>query len=356
MPGRADSFAFAVSFVRALKSKLLTSSNLDMILKSKDEVDAIRVLSDTTYAPYVAKFIGKPFDIKQFEDAIQESYHNDYARVVRATASATARDALTLIHRKHELNCLKMIFRCVMEGVPSEQAKDLITPMGEYTYDHSLELLKTRDPGMIAEDIKDRKARRLVLDSLPECKKLGSTIPLEASIDKYYYTSIWNVTQQLPRSDRAPVENILGIEIDSANLDILIRGKEAKIPASHLERFILPISYRFASEFEQAMNAPTAGDALRILSSGFYSVALQRAVETVKSVGSLFPVEVAMKRYLASENLSVFTGYPFHAGTLLAYLNLKLYQTQDVRGVVLGKRDGMTADKIRDFLITYGLI
>lgn len=356
MPGRADSFAFAVSFVRALKSKLLTSSNLDMILKSKDEVDAIRVLSDTIYAPYVAKFIGKPFDIKQFEDAIQESYHNDYARVVRATASATARDALTLIHRKHELNCLKMIFRCVMDGVPSEQAKDLITPMGEYTYDRSLELLKTRDPGMIAEDIKDRKARRLVLDSLPECKKLGSTIPLEASIDKYYYTSIWNVTQQLPRSDRAPVENILGIEIDSANLDILIRGKEAKIPASHLERFMLPISYRLASEFEQAMNAPTAGDALRILSSGFYSVALQRAVETVKSVGSLFPVEVAMKRYLASENLSVFTGYPFHAGTLLAYLNLKLYQTQDVRGVVLGKRDGMTADKIRAFLITYGLI
>jgi len=356
LPGRADSFAFAVSFVRALKSKLLTSGNLDMILKSKDEVDAIRVLSDTIYAPYVAKFIGKPFDIKQFEDAIQESYHNDYARVVRATASATARDALTLIHRKHELNCLKMIFRCVMEGVPSEQAKDLITPMGEYTYDHSLELLKIKDPGMIAEDIKDRKARRLVLDSLPECKKLGSTIPLEASIDKYYYTSIWNVTQQLPRSDRAPVENILGIEIDSANLDILIRGKEAKIPASHLERFMLPISYRFASEFEQAMNAPTAGDALRILSSGFYSVALQRAVETVKSVGSLFPVEVAMKRYLASENLSVFTGYPFHAGTLLAYLNLKLYQTQDVRGVVLGKRDGMTADKIRAFLITYGLI
>ena len=356
MPGRADSFAFAVSFVRALKSKLLTSSNLDMILKCKDEVDAIRVLSDTTYAAYVAKFIGKLFDIKQFEDAIQESYHDDYARVVRATASATARDALTLMHRKHELNCLKMILKCVMEGIPAEQAKDLIPPVGEYTYDRCLELLKMKDLGMIAEHIKDRKVRRLVLDSLPECKKLGSTIPLEASIDKHYYTNIWNVTQRLAQSDKAPIENILGIEIDSANLDILIRGKEAKIPISHLERFTLPIRYRLASEFEQAMNAPTAGDALRILSSGLYSVALQGAAETVKSAGSLFPVEVAMKRYLASRNLSVFTGYPFHAGTLLAYLNLKLYQTQDIRGIVLGKRDGMAADKIRDFLITYGLV
>jgi len=355
LPGRADSFAFAVSFVRALKSKLLTTSNLDMILKSKDEVDAIRVLSDTVYAPYVSKFIGKPFDIKQFEDAVQESYHDDYARVIRATASATARNALTLMHRKHELNCLKMILKCVIEGVPAEQAKDLITPMGEYTYDRCLELLKMKDLGMIAEDIKDRKARRLVLDSLPECKKLGSTIPLEASIDKYYYKTIWNLTQQMPQSDKVPVESILGIEIDSANLDILIRGKEAKIPISHLERFMLPIRYRLASEFEQAMNAPTAGDALRILSSGFYSVVLQRAAETVKSVGSLLPVEVAMKRYLASRNLSVFTGYPFHAGTLLAYLNLKLYQTQDIRGIVLGKRDGMAADKIRVFLITYGL-
>jgi len=355
LPGRADSFAFAVSFVRALKSKLLTTSNLDMILKSKDEVDAIRVLSDTVYAPYVSKFIGKPFDIKQFEDAIQESYHDDYARVIRATASATARNALTLMHRKHELNCLKMILKCVMEGVPAEQAKDLITPMGEYTYDRCLELLKMKDLGMIAEDIKERKARELVLDSLSECKKLGSTIPLEASIDKYYYASIWNLTQQLPQSDKTPIENIIGIEIDSANLDILIRGKEAKIPISHLERFMLPIKYRLASEFEQAMNAPTSGDALRILSSGFYSVALQRAAETVKSVGSLFPVEVAMKRYLASRNLSVFAGYPFHAGTLLAYLNLKLYQTQDIRGIVLGKRDGMAADKIRDFLITHGL-
>jgi len=355
LPGRADSFAFAVSFVRALKSKLLTTSNLDMILKSKDEVDAIRVLSDTSYAPYVSKFIGKPFDIKQFEDAIQESYYDDYARVIRATASATARNALTLMHRKHELNCLKIILKCVMEAVPAEQAKDLITPMGEYTYDRCLELLKMKDLGMIAEDIKDRKVRKLVLDSLPECKKLGSTVPLEASIDKYYYTSIWNLTQQLPQSDKAPVENILGIEIDSANLDMLIRGKEAKIPISHLERFILRIRYRFASEFEQAMNAPTAGDALRILSSGFYSEALQKAAETVKSVGSLFPVEIVMKRYQASRNLSVFTGYPFHVGTLLAYLNLKLYQTQDIRGIVLAKRDGMAADKIRDFLITYGL-
>ena len=355
MPGRADSFAFAVSFVRALKSKLLTTSNLDMILKSKDEVDAIRVLSDSIYAPYVSKFVGKPFDIKQFEDAIQESYHDDYARVTRATASAAARNALTLMHRKHELNCLKIILKCVMEGVPAEHAQDLLTPMGEYTYDRCLELLKMKDLGMIAEDIKDRKARRLVLDSLPECKKLGSTIPLEASIDKYHYTAVWRLTQQLPRSDKAPIENILGIEIDSANLDILIRGKEAKIPMSHLERFILPIRYRLASEFEQALNAPTAGDALRILSSGFYSAVLQRAAETVKSVGSLFPVEVAMKRYLASRSLSIFAGYPFHAGTLLAYLNLKLYQTQDIRGIVLGKRDGMVADKIRDFLITYGL-
>jgi len=355
LPGRADSFAFAVSLVRALKSKLLTTSNLDMILKSKDEVDAIRVLSDTVHGPYVSKFIGKPFDIKQFEDAIQESYYDDYARVVRATASAAARDALTLMHRKHELDCLKMIFKCVMESIPAEQAKDLITPIGEYSYDRCLELLKMKDLGMIAEDIKDRKARRLVLASLPECRKLGSTIPLEASIDKYYYMSIWNLTQQLPQSDKAPVESILGIEIDSANLDILVRGKEAKIPISHLERFMLPIRYRLASEFEQAMNAPTVGDALRILSSGFYSVALQRAAGTVESVGSLFPVEVAMKRYLASRNLSVFMGYPFHAGTLLAYLNLKLYQTRDIRGIVLGKRDGMAADKIRDFLITYGL-
>jgi len=355
LPGRADSFAFAVSFVRALKSKLLTSGNLDMILKSKDEVDAIRVLSDTVYGPYVAKFIGKPFDVRQFEDAIQESYHDDYVRVVRATASAAARDALMLMHRKHELDCLKTILKCVMEGIPVEQAKDLITPMGEYTYDRCLELLKMKDPAMVVEDIKDRKARRLVLDSLPECKKLGSTIPLEASIDKYYYTSIWNVTQKLPRSDKAPIENILGVAIDSANLGILIRGKEAKIPISHLEKFILPIKYRLASEFEQAMNAPTAGDALRILSSGFYSEALQRAAETVKSVESLFPVEIAMKRYLASRNLSVFTGYPFHAGTLLAYLNLKLYQTQDIRAIVLGKKDGITADRIRDFLITYGL-
>ena len=355
MPGRADSFAFAVSFVRALKSKLLATTDLDMILKSKDEVDAIRVLSDTVYAPYVSRFVGKPFVIKQFEDAIQESYHDDYARVIRATASATARNALMLMHRKHELNCLKIVLKCVMEGVPAEQAKDIITPMGEYTYERCLKLLKMKDLGMIAEDIKDRKARKVVLDSLPESKKLGSTIPLEASIDKYYYTMIWNLTQRLPQSDKAPVENILGMEIDTANLGILIRGKEAEIPVSHLERFMLPIRHRFAIEFEQAMNAPTAGDALRILSSGFYGVVLQRAAEAVKSAGSLFPVEVATKRYLASKNLSLFTGYPFHAGTLLAYLNLKLYETQDIRGMVLGKRDGMAGEKIRDFLITYGL-
>jgi vacuolar-type H+-ATPase subunit C/Vma6 len=113
--------------------------------------------------------------------------------------------------------------------------------------------------------------------------------------------------------------------------------------------------YRLASEFEQAMNAPAAGDALRILSSGFYGVALQGVPETVKSAESLFPVELAMKRYLASRNLSVFAGYPFHTGTLLAYLNLKLYETQDIRGIVLAKRDGMAADKIRDYLITYAV-
>ena len=54
--------------------------------------------------------------------------------------------------------------------------------------------------------------------------------------------------------------------------------------------------------------------------------------------------------YFIRENTRVFLSYPFHIGTVLAFLNLYLAEIQNLKAVLIGKVENVPANKIRENL------
>ncbi len=82
-----------------------------------------------------------------------------------------------------------------------------------------------------------------------------------------------------------------------------------------------------------------------------YASSVESFLDTFKEGDSLHPLDVLLRRRHASSCLSVFSGFPFSAGLPLAFAYLMSYEGSDLRSILSGKHDGLSMDKIEEFLV-----
>lgn len=336
-----------------MKANLLQTTEYEALIKAINEEDALRILSGTTYASLASNLSTKEFDLSKFERALLESYYEVYERVMSFAVRA-AKAFLQKVYQRYELACLKSIIRAFYADMPRGEAMIYMTPIGSFDVEVCANLLKKRELREVIEVVKETKLKMKLLESMEKSTRLHSSLPLECVIDKYCFAVLWELANQLKGWDKQPVIRILGMEIDLTNINILIRTKSMGLDISTTKSLLIPIRYRLGLEFESSLNMLTALDALRTLATGYYSNPLLDIISICEGEETILPVELALKRYYLRENLKVFGGYPFHVGTLLAYLNLKYYEVRDIRAVIVGKFNRLPPEKIKDVLILYG--
>lgn len=350
---RASRYGYAVSRVRGMKASLLKTTEYEALIKAISEQDALRILSGTTYAPLSSSLSTKEFDILTLERALLESYYAVYERVMSFAVGA-AKAFLRRAYQRYEFACLKSIIRAFYADVPREEAMIYVTPIGSFDIEVCADLLRKRELREVIEKIRETKLKAKLLESMEKSMRLHSSLPLECEIDKYCFAVLRRLANQLKDWDKQPVKRILGMEIDLTNINNLIRTKSMGLDILTTKSFLIPIRYRLGFEFESSLNMLTALDALRTLATGYYSNPLLDIISTCERGETILPVEIALKRHYIKENLKVFGGYPFHVGTLFAYLNLKYYEVGDIRAVIIGKFNRLPPEKIKDLLILYG--
>jgi vacuolar-type H+-ATPase subunit C/Vma6 len=90
---------------------------------------------------------------------------------------------------------------------------------------------------------------------------------------------------------------------------------------------------------------------LRAFLKTTYASSVNRFLDTFKEKDSLQPLDVFLRTKHATRCLSAFTGFPFCAGLPLAFAYLMNYEVSDLRAIVSGKRDGLSMERIEQFLI-----
>jgi len=348
---RADNYAYAVSYVRALRSRLLSPEQYETLLKAKDEQEALRYLTETVYAERLTKLSGKQWDPIETDLAIFEDYYDILGELLRTRTTEATRQLLETTYVRQEFSCLKIIMRLVKAETIPEELAQLVTPVGRYTPERILRLLKTRDIRQLLEDIDDPKARTMAIENLEKYEKTNSTLPIEVAADKFHLSSLWDMASRLDNWDREPVQDIVGTEVDAANVNLILRSKNLGMSASALQDLVIPIRYRLDQEAELAFEVATAEEAMRVLSTGYYRSIISSVTTECERKRSILPLEIAMKKFFVERCSRVFIGFPFGVAPLLAFLNLKYLEGLDIRTLLLGKRDKMTAEALRHLLI-----
>jgi vacuolar-type H+-ATPase subunit C/Vma6 len=174
---------------------------------------------------------------------------------------------------------------------------------------------------------------------------------VEAIIDKYTLTHVWDATDMRDWIDKESVQGLVGEQIDAINLLLVARSKMLGISAEDVQLMLVPVNYRLRDVLVEATNAGSVVNALRAFTKTAYASSVERFLDTFKDGDSLYPLDVLLRRQHAARCLSAFTGFPFRAGLPLAFAYLMDYEMADMRSIVFGKRDDLPMERIEQFLI-----
>jgi len=348
---RADNYAYVIAYVRALRSRLLSEEQYEALLKAKDGQDVLRCLSDTVYSSYLSEYSGRPLSLSDIDSMIFKDYHHILKELMNIHTTERARQLLETTYLRHEFSCLRIIMRLVMAGASPEKSAQLITPLGRYTPEHISRLLKAKDLRQLFSGFDDPKIRTIAIDGIAECEEVNSTIPVEMAVDRFHLNSLWAIVGKLDTWDKEPVRDIVGTEIDTTNIGLILRGKHLGMPFPVLRDLVIPIRYKLDHEIEVAVEAATALEAMQTFSSGHYGTTISDVMAECERQKTLLPLELALKRFFAQRCSHAFVGYPFGIGPLLAFLNLKYFEALDIRALLLGKREKKSAEELRHLLL-----
>jgi vacuolar-type H+-ATPase subunit C/Vma6 len=173
---------------------------------------------------------------------------------------------------------------------------------------------------------------------------LGENKPLpliEAIIDKYILARIWKTADTLDWIDRQSVRSLIGEHIDATNLLVVARSKALGIPSEGVEQATVPVNYRLGDALSEAKNSGSATGALRAFMKTAYANPVGEFLDTHKEGNSLHQLDV----------LAPFSGFPFQAGLPVAFVYLIGYETSDLRGMISGKQDALSVERIQQLLI-----
>lgn len=342
-------YAPAVALTGALKSFILTPSQYEAILRIKDPYKVLTMLEETVYKQAVSRAFDKTLTIENIERALLIHYYDTFNKILTATPSYV-KPLLNAILGRHEATCLKTLIRLLAQNVDPEEAFKIIVPVGRYTADVCKIILDTRDLSKIVDFLDDRlKEVILPYFYMTFSKKIGSTLPVEMSMDRYVMSRIWSEAQKLKGYDRKIAEHLIGVEIDAINIMTVLRIKNIGVDIGNIRNLIIPAYCKITNDTLIKMYvAPSIPKAMDILMESYYGKIILPGREK-----TLFEVEVSLKRHIAKESARVFQGDRFHVGILIGFLNLKFYEVNDLITIINGKIREIPEEDIKKALILY---
>lgn len=339
------------------------------LIPAKDMADLVGGPSDriysqlakTSYQKEISEISPQQLDSVSMEEALLKNFLRTIDEIARSSPK-DIRALLTRILMKFEASALKAILRTKSAGLEVDQAMRYVLPAGRLDAARCVDITKnSKSIGDVVRLVSDTEYGPMLKDALPEYDKTGALFPLETAIDRQVYGRIMRAVKKLRGLDEKIAGTVLGMEIDSMNIRVLLRFKEASISQDRATRYFLPVSDVFGQEvLNEAMQAKEVRSAIeRLLEAAKFNLArdyqqlLMELMREYESLKSLSRLEVVLDRGLLKTSLRMLKRYTsfFNIGFLLAFVNLKWFEMRNLRVIIRGADEKIPSDKIRELLI-----
>ncbi len=343
-------YSYINAKIRARKADLLTVEQWDALLGARDMTAALRILDATGYSELV-----REFDTQTSPLEVERALQLDFGKVlmeITNDAPGSVQHLMSNVSRKFQKEVVKTLLRLRSTDADHETAERLLVPMSPFTLEKLRDLVKASNLQTLISQLPDTVFRRILEEKLPKYEESGELIVLEQTLDNFVLQNLFDQSQQLRGLDKQATIDLIGLEIDLVNLMITLRSQFLGIPAPEAESLLIETEYKLPRSLcRTAIQQETLEQRIRVLQESHYGPLVKQSWEAYEQFQTLHVFERSFHQQIQATSKDTMLGYPFHFGVILGYLNLKWYETLNLKALLNGKAENLEPHIIRRALI-----
>lgn len=325
------SYEYGVARVRVLETKLLTRERIERMVDAPSAEEALKVLSETSYAPLVAE-LGSPYEY-------DELLSKEMNRVREFIDEISPDSAITdLFFLKYDFHNLKVLLK---SRYLSDQDGELpLAQMGTIPVEILKKGVEEPESGLLPNFMADaikKVDQACVLRVDPQ--------KIDTLLDIAMYDYIFEVCRR-KRNEFAL--RYFKMQVDLLNIRSLLRAKRLGQGLDFLKEMLIPYGSLDLSFYGHAMEQAYE-QLVKEMDATPYGKVVAEGVQDFLRTGTLTAFERLMDDYLLNY-VKALRYNPFGIEAIVGYLLAKENEVKLIRIIMVGKINNLPAEKIRERL------
>ncbi|MEM2144229.1 MAG: V-type ATPase subunit [Candidatus Jordarchaeaceae archaeon] len=330
----------------------------DLISLIGKDIDAIRcALEASPYGSHLSALPRQEVNAASLEEMILQNCIDTYKKLIKYSLR-DVRSLLFAFLKKFEVANIKILLRCVKAKIDTVTALKFIIPVDVLDRNRSKTILaQSQSISDVINALSDVNYGAILKDALRRNNASEDLLQLEIALDKAIYQEIWESAKNLSRVDKKIAMNIIGIELDTINLKIILKCKALAVSENLINEYFMPTALFDQAILDKATKATSTKEILHLFLSAaegghiIYKNILNQMLKEHDAPLSRFEAIIdkaplIMSLYMLKEH----TRY-FNIGFALAFLNLKWIEIRNLMCIINGTVRKLAPIQIRKLLI-----
>lgn len=321
-------FVQSSSWIRVLEKRLLTHQFFIRLSDAPTLKDALRMLNDTIYQPFIAK-LEKETD---YEKALSQELVRSYKEIYEISPSRIPIDFCALKYFYHNLKVM------AKEYAKGEDLSHLYVPVGEYDIFGLRQLLKENRIGK-NEYLQELKETLEIYD------KTNRPSDIDIYLDRCYFKALLKLADE---ADENLFYSYVKDTIDFKNIRSLMRANAEGADLEFLQDILIDGGNIYKDHFYNYLNTEIDPDSKLFKYSNIYKY-VKKGTESFDKRKSLAKFELLVDNQMVDliKDVKKITYGP---EIVFAYVLAKEIELRNLRIVFVAKQNGLSSEFIRERL------
>jgi len=335
-----SNYAYAVTRVRVMKSKLLPKESYPRLLNMGiDEIT--RFIQESEYKNDVDELAMKYSGGDLAEHALNRNLALTFDKLGRIS-SGELNYLITAYLKRYEIWNIKTLLRGKLYNASVEEILEFLIATGQFTYSFLSELAAKVTYQEIVEAL--RKTEYYPLLQGFDGTNLAD---IENELDKMYYSSLFEAIGKPKSKDRKLLTRFIKLEVDVKNLSNLFRLKKSGVEQSDE---IMPLMIKGGLELKTEKLAPLPyGEFVNELQKTHYWNSISGVAD--QDMDSLINLERRLTRKYLEYTTTFSHASPISIMPVMDYIIHKNNEVTNLRIIYRGKEAGLDENLIKDQLV-----
>ncbi len=335
--------------VMAMKSRMLTKSDYQALIREPDVAGVLSYLkNETYYAPFLKNVDTLQVHRQAVEIPLNRMKIQQIEKILHYLSGMEKGFIKTFLIRA-DIEALRILIRGMARGENLESLAPLLVYSEEYTNIDFEHLLKASDWESFKKVLVHTEYFR-ILEMYKTVSIDEDLFPIEKSLERYYYDKLKWYLDRLDQRENKALITTMRKGIDLLNLIWLYRGKKFyNLSREELLAYSLRGGLRIKMEGIQKMAEVKDMDTLLQMMESYDEY---KFLFNHRKTIDLY-MERRRERFLYFAFLNLFHKNDSGIGKVVAFIRLTEFEIEDVTSIIESKRYRMSIEETEKFLIRY---